>query len=87
MVPLARLYGAWQHTNRPGWSWDPALDGRELAFMLFDTTADDPGPWTAAQARRFTALADRVFRIEEPAATLCPASIILSCALPHLKFD
>ena len=72
MVPLARLYGAWQHTNRPGWSWDPALDGRELAFMLFDTTADDPGPWTAAQARRFTALADRVFRIEEPAATLPP---------------
>jgi hypothetical protein len=72
MVPLARLYGAWQHTNRPGWSWDPALDGRELAFMLFDTTADDPGPWTAAQARRFTALADRVYRIEEPAAPLPP---------------
>jgi len=72
MVPLARLYGAWRHTNRPGWSWDPALDGRELAFMLFDTTADDPGPWTATQARRFTALADRVYRIEEPAAPLPP---------------
>jgi len=72
MVPLARLYGAWRHTNHPGWTWDPAMDGRELAFMLFDTTPDDPGPWTAAQARRFTALSDRVFRIDEPAAPLPP---------------
>jgi hypothetical protein len=72
MVPLARLYGTWRHTNQPGWTWDPALDGRELAFMLFDTTTDDPGPWTATQARRFTALADRVFRLEEPAAPLPP---------------
>jgi hypothetical protein len=70
LLPLARLYGVWRHTHQPGWVWEPALDGRELAFMLFDTTADDPGPWTAAQARRFTALADRVFRIEEPVVPL-----------------
>jgi hypothetical protein len=72
MAPLARLYGQWRHTQQPGWRWDPAMDGRELAFMLFDTTPDDPGPWTAAQARRFTTLSDRVFRLQVPVAPLPP---------------
>ena len=72
MAPLARLYGQWRRSHQPGWRWDPAMDGRELAFMLFDTTPDDPGPWTAAQARRFTALSDRVFRLQVPVAPLPP---------------
>lgn len=74
MVPLAQLYARWQGTNDPRWRWVPEVDGRELAFLLFDATPDDPGPWTEAQARRFTELADRVHTLaaEAPQQPLPP---------------
>lgn len=60
--PLATLgpffgrYGAIKAALEPGWTWSPARDGRECAFIVFESTMLELPPWTPAQARALSRL-------------------------------
>ncbi|MBI1753647.1 MAG: hypothetical protein HY014_08535 [Acidobacteria bacterium] len=56
LLPLSQWYGALKGRLDPGWCWSPARDGRECAFILFESGIEDLPPWTPAQARELSRL-------------------------------
>lgn len=54
--PLLGWYGALKEALEPGWTWSPARDGRECAFILFESGLADLPPWTSTQARELSRL-------------------------------
>jgi hypothetical protein len=49
-------YGALKEALDPGWTWSPARDGRECAFIVFESTLEELPPWTQDQARELSRL-------------------------------
>lgn len=56
VLPMVQLYCALKQALDPGWSWSPARDGRECAFILFESSLVDLPPWTPSQARELSRL-------------------------------
>lgn len=55
-LPLVQWYGALKQALDPGWIWSPARDGRECAFILFESSLEDLPEWTPSQARELARL-------------------------------
>ena len=55
-LPLVQWYGALKQALDPGWTWSPARDGRECAFILFESSLEDLPEWSPSQARELARL-------------------------------
>ncbi len=55
-LPMVLYYAELKRALDPEWAWSPAMDGRECAFILFESGLEDLPDWTPAQARELTRL-------------------------------
>ncbi len=59
--PLLGWYGALKEALEPGWTWSPARDGRECAFIVFESGLAELSPWTPTQARELSRLCSAAY--------------------------
>lgn len=71
-LPLVQWYGALKQALDPGWIWSPARDGRECAFILFESSLEDLPEWTPSQARELARLctALHAWSVDQPLPAL-----------------
>lgn len=62
-IPLVRTYAAWHMAMDFNWRWVPEMDGRECAFMLFESTLAKTHPWQPEQARRLLRITDSLYQL------------------------
>jgi hypothetical protein len=55
-LPLVQTYGALKRAMDPAWTWSSSRDGRECAFILFESSMADLPDWSPTQARLFSRL-------------------------------
>lgn len=60
VLPMTQYYADLKEALDPGWTWSPSRDGRECAFILFESSLEDLPPWTSAQARELAQICTAV---------------------------
>ncbi len=68
-LPLVQRYAAMRHALIPHWTWSPARDGRECAFLLFESGLEELPDWKPAQARELARLCTAIHRWSEDQPT------------------
>jgi len=56
VLPLLQRYADLMRALHPGWTWSPSRDGRECAFILFESGLEELPDWTPTQARELARL-------------------------------
>ncbi len=68
-LPLVQRYAAMKRALMPHWTWSPARDGRECAFILFESGMEELPDWNPAQARELARLCTALYRWSEDLPT------------------